>query len=119
MGSAGGGTFVSKDKGETEPGVPVERHPRFYDPILVFTEMVPHGASAYPLADPPGIVVDIHGIPEPLGKAAVAVGKDDRVRMVRRRTTKKGTRYIINLTTPIKRIETEYEGRVVLVYPLL
>jgi hypothetical protein len=94
------------------------RHPRFFDPILVFTEAVPERASAYPLADPTGVVVDLKGVPEPLEPVTSAVGEDDRIRAVKRRVTGQGLRYVIRLSTPVKRVEIESEGRVVMVYPV-
>jgi hypothetical protein len=95
-----------------------ERHPRFHDPIYVFTDEPARAASAYPLADPPGVVVDIEGSPEPDSEAMAMVGKDDRIKLVRRRMTATGIRYIIRLSTPVTKIETEHEGNVVIVSPL-
>ncbi len=93
------------------------RHPRFFDPVYVFTDNPVERVSAYPLASPPGIVVDLIGATEPTGDASDFVGKDDRVRAVRRRNTAQGLRYIIGLTTAIRRIEIVYEGQVAMIFP--
>lgn len=84
----------------------------------VFTELPPARVSAYPLASPPGIVVDLEGLPEPEEPAAALVGDDDRIRSVRRRVTQRGLRYIIGIETPVTRIEVEHEGQVVIITPV-
>ncbi len=94
-----------------------KRHPRFFDPVYVFTDDPVQRVSAYPLASPPGIVVDLIGATEPTGDATDFVGKDDRVRAVRRRNTAQGLRYIIGLTTPIRHIDVVYEGQVAMIFP--
>jgi hypothetical protein len=98
-----------------EPGA---RHPYFFDPIYVFTETPATAATAYPMADPPGVVVNLVGTLEPAGSPASMVGQDSRIRAVRRRATADGLRYVIGMTTPIERIEIEHEGNVVLIFPL-
>lgn len=99
-------------------GKHASRSPRFFDPLLVFTEQPLSSVRAYPLRDPVGIVVDIHGIPEPLLAWEKLVGPDERILGVKRRSTSGGVRYIIYLSTPVQKIETEYEGNVVMVYPV-
>ncbi|MCP4599747.1 MAG: hypothetical protein GY847_04275 [Proteobacteria bacterium] len=96
-----------------------QKHPRFYEPIYVFTDEPVERVSAYPLANPPGVVVDLVGVPEPDGKATQFVGEDDRIRAVRRRTTTHGLRYVIGLTTSVRRINVIHEGQVVMVFPVL
>lgn len=109
-------TKHSRDRSHSPP---VKRHPFFHDPIYVFTdEQGVQGAQVYPLADPPGIVVDLEGTPEPQGSPLESVGADGRVQSVRRRTTRQGVRYIIGLTTPVKRVRAVHEGSVVVVFPL-
>lgn len=95
-----------------------ERHPRFYDPIYVFTEEPARAATAYPLADPPGVVVNLEGTSAPQADPLEMVGKDDRILAVKRRQTAEGIRYIIRISTPVKRIETEHEGNVVIILPI-
>jgi hypothetical protein len=94
------------------------RDARFHDPYYVFTEGPVDGVDAYPLADPPGIVVNLRGATLPSGSADELVGSDPRVRAVRRRATADGLRYILRVTTPIKRIEVTHEGNVVIVAPI-
>lgn len=96
-----------------------KRPKNFYDPIYVFTDAPALVATAYPLADPPGLVVNIEGIPEPEAAAQAMVGQDDRIKAVRRRVTANGVRYIIKLSTPVRRIETVHEGNVVMIAPLM
>ena len=93
------------------------KNSRFYDPVYVFLESEVESVTAYPLASPPGIVIDLKGTPEPSIAPEEFVGKDSRIRAVRRRVTSSGIRYVIGLTTPIKRIETLKEGNVVMVFP--
>ncbi len=94
------------------------RHPRFFDMYYVFTATAPVRVDAYPLANPPGIVIDLEGVPEPEEPAAALVGQDDRIRSVRRRVTDRGLRYIIAIDTPVARVEVEHEGEVVIVTPI-
>ncbi|MCP4678825.1 MAG: hypothetical protein GY854_25725 [Deltaproteobacteria bacterium] len=102
---------------ETENEEQVMRHPRFFDPVYVFTESPAEQVAAYPLANPPGVVVDLTGTPEPEGEPARFVGEDGRIRAVRRRTTARGLRYIVGLTTPVRRIEVVHDGNVVMIFP--
>ncbi|HUT78607.1 MAG TPA: hypothetical protein VM285_13015 [Polyangia bacterium] len=97
---------------------PPTRHPRFFDMFYVFTTVSPSRATAYPLANPPGIVIDLEGVPEPEEPAAALVGEDDRIRSVRRRVTDRGLRYIIGIDSQVARVEVEYEGEVVIVTPI-
>ncbi|MBN2717341.1 MAG: hypothetical protein JXX14_15920 [Deltaproteobacteria bacterium] len=90
----------------------------FYNPFYVFTQTGASEVNAYPLADPPGIVVDVPGMREPDAPAADMIGKDDRVVGVRRLVTSKGLRYIIRLNQSIKRIKSTTEGNVITVSPL-
>jgi hypothetical protein len=94
-----------------------KRHPRFFDPVYVFSGTEVHNVSAYPLANPPGIVVDLEGTPEPTDSAHEHVGKDDRILSVRRRVTNRGLRYILKVSTPIKRLEVVHEGNVTMIFP--
>jgi hypothetical protein len=94
------------------------RHLRFYDPLLIFTEHPPSSVCAYPLLAPAGIVVDIYGIPDPLLSSEQLVSRDERILAVKRRSTTSGVRYIISLSTPVRKINTEHEGNVVMVYPV-
>jgi hypothetical protein len=94
------------------------RHPRFFDMYYVFTPVAPARVTAYPLASPPGIVIDLEGVPEPEEPPSALVGEDDRIRSVRRRVTERGLRYIIGIETPVTRIEIEHEGEVVIVTPI-
>ncbi len=96
-----------------------KRHPFFYNPFYVFTEEQVERVSVYPLAEPPGLVVDLFGVPEPDRSPIDSVGGDKRLRSVRRRTTKHGLRYILGIITPVKRIEMVHEGGVVMVFPVL
>jgi hypothetical protein len=84
----------------------------------VFTGTAPTRVAAYPLASPPGIVIDLEGVPEPEEPASTLVGEDDRIRSVRRRSTERGLRYIIAIETPVTRLEVEHEGEVVIVTPI-
>ncbi|MFO8074303.1 MAG: hypothetical protein R6V85_20770 [Polyangia bacterium] len=93
------------------------RHPRFHDPFYVFTAGEVSSVSAYPLASPPGLVVNLEGAPEPERPAVEMVGKDDRVRAVRRIVTGEGLRYAIRTSTRMRRIEVIHEGEVVIVVP--
>jgi len=101
---------------------PVEAKARrpanFYDPIYVFTDEPASRVGAYPMADPPGLVVNVEGIPEPVGDAPSMVGEDDRVRSVRRRSTPSGVRYVIGLTFAVRRIEIIHDGNVVIIAPI-
>lgn len=101
-----------------EPGAPAARHPHFHDPFYVFVEGEVTKVSAYPLADPPGLVVNLDGAPEPTATPESMVGEDARVRAIRRRVTNKGVRYVLGVTIPIKRIEMLHEGSVVIVTPV-
>jgi hypothetical protein len=90
----------------------------FHDPLYVFCDETSHKVSAYPLADPPGVVVNLDGVPEPEADARNMVGKDSRIRAVRRRVTSTGIRYVIRLDTPIKRIRIIHEGAVIIILPV-
>lgn len=90
----------------------------YYNPIYVFTQAEAESASAYPLADPPGIVVNLQGLEEPEESAENMVGEDTRVLRVKRRITSAGLRYIIHLKQPIKKIESHKEGNVITINPL-
>jgi hypothetical protein len=96
---------------------PDPKSSKFYDPLYVFFDSEVESVTAYPLASPPGLVVDLKGTPEPTIEPDRFVGKDDRIRFIKRRVTPSGIRYIIGLTTPIKRIKTFKEGNVVMVFP--
>ncbi len=102
---------------EIETEKEIARHPRFFDPVYIFTENPVEQVAAYPLASPPGVVVDLMETPEPEGVPSQFVGEDDRVRAVRRRTTARGLRYIVGLTTPVRRIEVVHDGNVVMIFP--
>ena len=91
---------------------------RFYDPFYVFSETVIEGVAAYPLSDPPGIVVDLKGAAEKEGDVSNLVGTDDRIKSVRRLPTNSGLRYIIAVSTPLKRIELFHEGGVAMIFPV-
>jgi len=93
-------------------------HPNFHDPFYVFTEGEVAEVSAYPLADPPGLVVNLDGAPEPTATPESMVGKDSRVRAIRRRVSDRGVRYVLGVTIPIKRIEVLHEGSVVIITPV-
>jgi len=104
-----------------DPAAPLAisaRHPRFHHMFYVFTDLPPTRVTAYPLADPPGIVVDIEGVPEPEESPETLVGEDERIRSVRRRITPRGLRYVIGIRTPVTRLEVEHEGGVVIVTPV-
>lgn len=90
----------------------------FYDPLYVFSDETAHKVSAYPLADPPGVVINLDGVPEPEADAKSMVGKDSRIRTVRRRVTSTGIRYILRLDTPIRRIRIIHEGAVIIILPV-
>jgi hypothetical protein len=94
-----------------------KRHPRFFDPIHIFTGTVAPEVAAYPLADPPGLVVDVIGVPEPEEPVERCVAEDERIRTLRRRVTERGLRYVIGLEMPVQRIELIHEGGVVMVFP--
>jgi hypothetical protein len=102
---------------EPAPVAPA-RHPRFHDMYYVFTWVPPSRVTAYPLANPPGIVIDLEGVPEPEEPPVALVGEDDRIRSIRRRTTSQGLRYVIGIETPVSRVEVEHEGGVVIVTPV-
>jgi len=95
------------------------RTKNFHDPLYIFTNSPVKKVTAYPMADPPGIVVNLTGVLEPEESPDKMVGNDPRIRAVRRRVTDTGIRYILNLTSPIKRINLEHEGNVVIVAPVL
>jgi len=95
------------------------RPKNFHDPLYVFTDSLATKVTAYPMIDPPGIVVNLTGVLEPEESPYEMVGNDPRIKAVRRRVTDTGIRYIINLTSPIKRINLEHEGNVVIVAPVL
>ncbi len=96
-----------------------EKRPmNFHDPLYVFCDETAHKVSVYPLADPPGVVVNLDGVPEPEADAKSMVGKDSRIRAVRRRVTSTGIRYILRLDTPIKRIRVIHEGAVIIILPV-
>ena len=90
----------------------------FYNPFYVFTNTGAKAVSAYPLADPPGIVVDVHGVRKSDASPEEMVGKDDRVVGVRRLVTSKGLRYIIRTSQSIKRIKSQMDGNIITVSPL-
>ncbi len=90
----------------------------FYNPFYVFTGTEAKGVRAYPLADPPGLVVDVHGVIESDRSPEQMVGDDDRVLGVRRIRTSKGLRYIIRLSQSIRRIKSHTEGNVITVSPI-
>lgn len=126
FGASGG---VSRNRAVDEDVVPVNVEPmiydtpekrpmNFHDPLYVFCDETAHKVSAYPLADPPGVVVNLDGVPEPEADAKSMVGKDSRIRAVRRRVTSTGIRYILRLDTPIKRIRVIHEGAVIIILPL-
>jgi len=94
-----------------------ERPTRFFDPYYVFTEIRAEQAAAYPLASPPGIVVDLDGVPEPTAPTLEQIGDDKRVLSARRLTTATGLRYIIRVSHPIARIELIHEGQVAMLFP--
>ena len=97
---------------------PKKKPMNFHDPLYVFSDETAHKVSAYPLADPPGVVVNLDGVPEPEADAKGMVGKDSRIRAVRRRVTSTGIRYILRLDTPIKRIRIIHEGAVIIILPV-
>ena len=105
------GEPVIRDTPKTKPM-------NFHDPLYVFSDETAHKVSAYPLADPPGVVVNLDGVPEPEADAKGMVGKDSRIRAVRRRVTSTGIRYILRLDTPIKRIRIIHEGAVIIILPV-
>ncbi|MBW2276769.1 MAG: hypothetical protein JRF63_04710 [Deltaproteobacteria bacterium] len=105
-------------KPSTEAREQSSRHPNFHDPFYVFIEGEVTDISAYPLAEPPGMVVNLDGAPEPTSTPESMVGKDPRVRAIRRRITNKGVRYVLGLTIPIKRIDVLHEGSVVIITPV-
>jgi len=102
-------------QGEQEPP---PRYTNFHDPVYVFTEGQVAKVTAYPMADPPGVVVNLDGAPEPTASPESMVGEDPRIRAIRRRVTDKGVRYVIGLTIPIRRIDVLHEGNVVIITPL-
>ncbi len=96
-----------------------EKRPmNFHDPLYVFCDETAHKVSAYPMADPPGVVVNLDGVPEPEDDAKNMVGKDSRIRAVRRRVTSTGIRYVLRLDIPVKRIRVIHEGAVVIILPV-
>ena len=96
-----------------------EKRPmNFHDPLYVFCDETAHKVSAYPMADPPGVVVNLDGVPEPEADAKNMVGKDSRIRAVRRRVTSTGIRYVLALDIPVKRIRVIHEGAVVIILPV-
>lgn len=107
---------IAAEKNPAEPRS-AARHPRFHDPFYVFTAGEVSSVSAYPLASPPGLVVNLEGAPEPERPAGEMVGDDGRVRAVRRIVTADGLRYAIRTSTRIRRIEVIHEGDVVIVIP--
>jgi hypothetical protein len=106
----------SRRREEAPP--PPKRHPNFHDPVYVFTEGQVGKVTAYPLADPPGLVVNLDGAPEPTASPESMVGEDSRVRAIRRRVTDEGVRYVLGLTIPVKRIDVLHEGNVVIITPI-
>ncbi|MBN2340973.1 MAG: hypothetical protein JXX29_07070 [Deltaproteobacteria bacterium] len=111
------------DAAKVKKNTPSEKKPTalpsdFYNPIYVFTQAQPKQVRVYPLATPPGIVVNIQGIEEPEESAEQMVGEDERIQKVKRVVTSTGVRYIIRLTYPIQRIEGHVEGNVITVSPL-
>lgn len=107
----------TSDEAASAPTSAPERDPRFFDPYYVFTEVPVEQVDAYPLADPPGIVINLLGAPEPTRPAAELVGDDPRIRAIRRRSTPQGQRYILRVTSPIRRIDVTHEGNVVIIAP--
>ncbi len=100
-------------------GDTLEKRPmNFHDPLYVFCDETAHKVSAYPMADPPGVVVNLDGVPEPEADAKNMVGKDSRIRAVRRRVTSTGIRYVLALDIPIRRIRVIHEGAVVIILPV-
>jgi hypothetical protein len=108
---------ATRDAGDGPSGF-LKRPGNFYDPLYVFTDEPALGVVAYPMADPPGLVVNLDGLLEPLSDARDMVGADPRVRAVTRRTSPSGVRYVIGLSVPIKRIEILHEGNVVIISPV-
>ncbi len=102
----------------TIPDTTAKRPMNFHDPLYVFCDETAYKVSAYPLADPPGVVVNLDGVPEPEADAKGMVGKDSRIRAVRRRVTSTGIRYILRLDTPIRRIRIIHEGAVIIILPV-
>lgn len=110
-----------KNSEDIEPEEQIEpqlKKSEFYDPVYVFFEGDVQNVTAYPLASPAGIVVDLHGTPEPALEASELVGQDPRIRSLKRRVTTSGIRYIIGLSTPIERVEIFTEGNVAMVFPV-
>lgn len=107
---------AARPAADTPP--PAAAHPNFHDPIYIFTEGAVADVSAYPMADPPGVVVNLEGAPEPDAPAESMVGEDPRIRAIRRRVTANGLRYVVGLTIPVRRIEVLHEGNVVIVTPI-
>ncbi len=127
--AAGASGGVSKKREATEGVVvvnvepvirdtPPKRPMNFHDPLYVFCDETAQKVSAYPLADPPGVVVNLDGVPEPEVDAKGMVGKDSRIRAVRRRVTSTGIRYILRIDTPIRRIRIIHEGAVIIILPV-
>ncbi|MBN2529225.1 MAG: hypothetical protein JXR76_22740 [Deltaproteobacteria bacterium] len=112
--NADGGDALGDSKREGPNAIDAD----FYNPFFIFTQAEAKHVEAYPLADPPGLVVDLHGISEPPQSPAQMVGDDVRVLKVRRLKTSKGLRYIIRLSQSIKRIKSQSNGNVVTVSPL-
>jgi len=102
----------------TIPDTPKTKPMNFHDPLYVFSDETAYKVSAYPLVDPPGVVVNLDGVPEPEADAKGMVGKDSRIRAVRRRVTSTGIRYILRLDTPIRRIRIIHEGAVIIILPV-
>jgi hypothetical protein len=94
------------------------RPSNFHNPLYVFTNEPVKSHTAYPLANPPGIVVTIAGAPTPEESPVDMVGKDSRIKSIKRIHSKSGLRYIIWLKNPIKKIETSNEGNVISISPL-
>jgi hypothetical protein len=90
----------------------------FYNPYYIFIDSDSQDIKAYPLADPPGIIVNINGADEPVKSAAEMVGRDKRIKEVKRRVTKKGIRYILKISSPLKRIKTTRDGGVIIITPV-
>jgi hypothetical protein len=105
-------------EGGGDSGISPASSAAFYNPFYVFTGTEAKGVSAYPLADPPGLVVDVHGVSESDRSPEQMVGDDDRVLGVRRIRTSKGLRYIIRLSQSIRRIKSHTEGNVITVSPI-
>lgn len=93
------------------------RHPKFFDPIYVFSNETISEVRAYPLADPPGVVVDLMNVALPSEKPENFVARDERVQSIRRRVMPFGLRYIVILTIPLNRIELFHEGNVAMIFP--